>query len=254
MRSIVTLLAFIGVLFAATPSLAQLAPPKDPRARAENDEGNRLYKLGEFKEAIGHYEAGARLSDAPVFLYNLAQSHRQLGNYEKAIWFYERFLSSGHVDPEVAMYVRNFIKVMKAKLAQEVRDTPPTEPEPRSEPASPPEANIRSPEKPEPWHADIVGWSLAGAGFVAGGVGIGFLVSASGLDDQAKSEADQTRRDQLRSDASSRRTIGTVVTVTCAAVLVAGIIKLAIAPKPHERPAPLSVAVGPGTILLSGRF
>ena len=152
------------------------------------------------------------------------------------------------------MYVRNFIKVMKAKLAQEVRDTPPTEPEPRSEPAAPPPANIRSLEQPEPWYADIVGWSLSGAGLVAAGVGIGFLVSASGLDDQAKSEPDQSRRDQLRSDAASRRTIGAVVTVTGAAVLVAGIIKLAISPKPYPSRSHVSVLLGPGSVLLSGRF
>lgn len=265
MRRIHPLLICLFVLAtSAGPAIAQLASPKDPKAKAENDEGNRLYKLGHFEEAIAHYEAAARISDEPVLMYNLGQANRQLGRYKKSIWFYERFLGMGNVDPEVAMYVRNFIKVMKAKLADEVRDRPPVDPEPRDSTQTTTQdgdklatrAAAPSPatDEAKPWHDDLIGWSLAGGGVVIAGVGIGFLASASGLDDDAANQPNQTRRNHLQEQANSRRTVGAILGVTGAAVLVAGIVKLAIFPKAKGVEHDLALTVMPGGILLSGRY
>ena len=103
-----------------------------------------------------------------------------------------------------------------------------------------------------PWHADTVGWSLSGAGVALAGVGIGYFVSAGNLTDDARRELSQDRRQGLRDQAESRKTLATVLTLGGAAVLSAGIVKLVLTDNPRD--GSISVAIFPNGIGIGGRF
>lgn len=67
------------------------ADPKD--ARAWVSEGNQQYQLGHFEAATVAYEKAYELTSAPGILYNLAQCHRMEGHFERAAFYYQRYLS-----------------------------------------------------------------------------------------------------------------------------------------------------------------
>jgi hypothetical protein len=67
------------------------AKPTRPEARDHLDRGNRLFRLGELDQAIEAYKAGSLLEDAPLFHFNLGQSFRKAGQYDKALWHFDQF-------------------------------------------------------------------------------------------------------------------------------------------------------------------
>lgn len=122
---------FVGVLGSANAwADHSLARPSKREARDRLDRGNRLYKEAKWEEAITEYVAGAKVEPAPVFFYNLGQCHRKRGEYQAALLFYERFVTSGQPEGEVLAAVQAFMAEMRAQLANRAQTMPPTEPEP----------------------------------------------------------------------------------------------------------------------------
>jgi tetratricopeptide (TPR) repeat protein len=85
----------------ATTSAAQPAPPppsqatvQDPKLQARKlfDEATEHYKLGRFAVALEGYESAYALFKAPAFLFNIAQCHFQLRNWDRAAFFFEGYL------------------------------------------------------------------------------------------------------------------------------------------------------------------
>jgi tetratricopeptide (TPR) repeat protein len=58
----------------------------------------KAYTLGHFPEAIEEFEKAYEMRSEPIFLYNIAQSHRQSNSPQRAIFFYRRYLEA---DPNV---------------------------------------------------------------------------------------------------------------------------------------------------------
>ncbi len=50
------------------------------------------YKLGKFENALGEYSKAYEMLPLPGFLFNIGQCHRQLGAYERAVFFYKGYL------------------------------------------------------------------------------------------------------------------------------------------------------------------
>ena len=71
-------------------------------AHARFNRGVKLYNLGHFEAAIPEFEAAYDLDPAPILIFNIAQSHRQLGNKERAIFFYRRYLEQESNPPNRA--------------------------------------------------------------------------------------------------------------------------------------------------------
>jgi hypothetical protein len=129
----------IGIaLFVVTVLLAS-------RARAESaktffDAGVRQYNLGHFQEAIAEFEKAYNVDPAPILLFNIAQSHRQLGDKERALFFYRRYLEQA---PNAANKgeVEQRMKDLSASLQQEreLKQKPPPGVETKEvAPANPP--------------------------------------------------------------------------------------------------------------------
>ncbi len=91
------LVVAIALLAGAAPALAQPAPPAPSaqeieRAKALFQEGTDAYKRGEFPTALAAYEEAHKLYPAPQFLFNIAQCHFQLKNWDRAEFFFEGYL------------------------------------------------------------------------------------------------------------------------------------------------------------------
>jgi tetratricopeptide (TPR) repeat protein len=85
----VSLVAALLVAFVATDARADDATDK---ARAEFQDANQHYRLGQFEDALAAYKRAYEQRPLPEFLFNIGQCHFNLGNYERSIFFYESFL------------------------------------------------------------------------------------------------------------------------------------------------------------------
>ena len=246
--------------------------PKDPVAREHLEQGNRYYRVLEYDKAIEEYKAGASVEGHEIFYYNLGQAFRQTGQYEEAIRMYEQWLARAKNVGDLRQVVEGHIEQMKAELAKKASTQPPTgpggdndaetrpeAPRPAAKVPSPTEAarsslqrqenddneGVQSPLRGEPWYADGLGWGLTGGGLITLGAGVGLLISASGIDDDAAREDREAIRNELRDKAATRRTLGYAIGGIGSALAIAGVTKLAITAGP-ERSSPsgqLSLAV-----------
>lgn len=105
---------------AASPvDVAQAAKDREDKAFAKSEykEGLKAYNLGSYTEAIRHFEVAYRRWGDPMFLYNIAQCRRQLGEYKEALRVYERFLHDGADEASKAIAEQQ-IAAVKAEIAK----------------------------------------------------------------------------------------------------------------------------------------
>lgn len=140
----------LAVVFAMAlvPSIAD-AQPKTPGDYFK--EGEEQYNLGNFDAAIKAFQEGFRLepveSKKAVYLYNIAQTYRQMGNNcAKAQFFYKRFLElkerdtvkplSQRTRDTVEGYIRELETCARAEDAAAKRppEAPPDDPKPEPKP------------------------------------------------------------------------------------------------------------------------
>jgi tetratricopeptide (TPR) repeat protein len=247
-------------MLATSAHADELAKPSDAIALEHLTTGNLYYRrLHDFEKAIEEYKAGALREDAPVFSYNLAQCYRMLGRYKDAIWHYERFLDRGKPRGEVEVFVRKLIAEMKGELEKTAMKQPVIEPAPHSASSSPDHsvplpvgvAPIVVARRPQ-WYEDTFGWGMAGTGMVTVGASGLMFLSASRLTDQANAEPNQQAQRELRDKADTRQLLGTVIGVGGAALIVTGVVKLAI--NGGDQPHGLGLRVGRGGVMVFGRF
>lgn len=59
--------------------------------------GEKLFALGKFDEALEQYQQAFEAKPLPGFLYNIGQCHRNLGNFDQAIFSFRKYLT---LEPE----------------------------------------------------------------------------------------------------------------------------------------------------------
>lgn len=255
--------SFASPAWANDPALAE---PKEPTARQHFTQGNRLYRIRKFDEAIAEYQAGAIIELAPVFDYNLGQCYRQLGQYTDAIWHYERFLKNGRPGAELHAFVTKFLQQMHAELERKAMTQPPTEVAETGSPRAP-LRGAPSASRPDPapsivvrgdaqWYSDRIGWILVAGSGVGGGVAAYLLMRASGLREDADRTLDEDRRSGLRDASTTCRLVGTIVGIGSAGLIAAGMVKLAIHSDERLQPSSQSWSVGasPHGFYVFGQF
>ncbi|MCK6552047.1 tetratricopeptide repeat protein [Myxococcota bacterium] len=89
-RRAIHVILLVAGLLALGPSVARADRSK---ALALYERGTIAYNLRDFRAAITHYEAAYKEYPAPEFLFNIAQSYRQLDDCEQAVHFYKRYLA-----------------------------------------------------------------------------------------------------------------------------------------------------------------
>lgn len=220
--------------------------------------GLARYKLGRWEEAVDLLEQAYEEYPEPDILYNLAQAHRQLKHYEKAVFYYRAYLRD-RTDAANRAAIEDIVRKLDVIIEREQasgKEPPQDVKEPpsgwRGAPRGPDGPDRPSP--PSAWYADTWGWTFTASGVVALAVGGGFLWNAHDLDGQADDPGvDSLEAGRLRDSADTRRTIGTWTGVGGGALLVAGIVKLAWTESP-PRQRDAALVVGYGWIGLSGRF
>jgi len=70
---------------------ARAAQPEPARALFEQAEVK--FNLGNFEQAAADYQAAYELDHRPALLFNVGQCYRNLGDYERARFFYLRYLT-----------------------------------------------------------------------------------------------------------------------------------------------------------------
>jgi len=115
----------VGVGFGAPVARADDAQ----KARELFTQGNTSFDLGQFDKAIDAWQSGYQLKNDPGFLYNIAQAYRTMGDAQKAIFFYKRYLSNApkaHNRPEVEQKIEALQKQLS--LQEQAKGLPPPGP------------------------------------------------------------------------------------------------------------------------------
>lgn len=89
------------------------------RARVKYTEGTEAYEHGDFHQALESFDAAYELAPLPGLLFDVAQCHRQLGAFERAAFFYRRYLALSEEEPANAPLVKELIAEMDSQVEQE---------------------------------------------------------------------------------------------------------------------------------------
>jgi tetratricopeptide (TPR) repeat protein len=120
MRGLYVLLAAAMILCAAAPAAADKA-----KAEAHYKKGFTAYNLGKFDEAIEEFTAAFEEEPDSEYLYALAGAHRLGTNYERAAFYYRRYLGlnpNASNRPEIEGWIVQLDKAAADKaLAEKAR-------------------------------------------------------------------------------------------------------------------------------------
>ncbi len=115
-----------------TPDDPEMKPPptNDPRDRAKeySIRGRKNYDLGKFRRAVALYTRAYEEYSDGAFLFNIAQSYRQLDECKQSLFFYKRFLSVQKAIPAATKaQVDGFVLQLEAcvKTQDDIRRRPP---------------------------------------------------------------------------------------------------------------------------------
>lgn len=98
MRGAWMILLMVGLLGGmADPARAHEDSPEANAARRAYSDGAQLYREGRYSDALARFQAGYALRPDPVFLFNIAQCYRRLGQSKKAITTYEAYLEQPNI-------------------------------------------------------------------------------------------------------------------------------------------------------------
>jgi tetratricopeptide (TPR) repeat protein len=100
------------------PSVALAESGDAVRSRKHYEAGRALYDVGNYQAALAEFSAGYELVPRPLFLLNIGQCHRKLGNYDKARESFDEFLKVAPKDePARARAVQLISEVERERAA-----------------------------------------------------------------------------------------------------------------------------------------
>jgi tetratricopeptide (TPR) repeat protein len=85
-------------------------------AKRHYERGQKLFALQKFDEALDQFQQAFDAKPIPDFLFNIGQCHRNLGDYEAAVFSFKRYLK---LDPDAANreQVEELITQLEEKMA-----------------------------------------------------------------------------------------------------------------------------------------
>jgi hypothetical protein len=175
----VRIFAFVLALVVAAPAaLAQVDEATMARAQKHFKKGEKLYALGKFEDALKQYEKAYEYSELPELLFNIGQCHRNLDNYEEAIFSFKKYLSEKPAADNRAAVEKLIEELTEAQRKREAARPTPPRPRQRLEPVpSSNEPEIPPPpvyEEDSPFYTRW--WFWGGVVVVGGAVAAGVLL------------------------------------------------------------------------------
>jgi hypothetical protein len=159
----------------------------DKRARELFLKGDRAYAEGDYETALSSFEAAYALSGRHALLYNMANAHERLGQYDQALDKLRRFL------PHASSGQQGLLEKRMQALQMRIDDQAATKKAAPVPPSTPPEADSERAEKgnetagsPPVSSPPYLGYALVGVGAV--GLGLGTYFGMQALD--ARSDAE----------------------------------------------------------------
>jgi tetratricopeptide (TPR) repeat protein len=228
----------------AIPAAAANPNPALQEARELTSRATVEYDVGHFDQALELYTRAYERYPKPALLFDIGQCHRQLGHYERAIFFYQGYLRGQPEAPNrplVEKFLADSQQQLDAQRAAAANSPPPTTAAPSAEQGaiSPTQASTDaspSPDATAPADAttpkkgmsvmEIAGLAMAGTGVVLLIVGIVEGLQASSLQNQVSNVSSQhgTWSAQDQSSYNSGKSAATTANVlyVTGAVLLAG--------------------------------
>jgi tetratricopeptide (TPR) repeat protein len=153
---------FLVLFLASAPTpvgarvLAYADPPPDESEQAARElfrKAEISFNLGKFADALSDYQAAYEAKPLAGFLFNIAQCYRHMGNYERARFFYRRYLT---VDPKTPnrRLVTDLIAEVTRLMDDPANKPAPTPPPPILAPQPPPV--VAAPVRAAPQAAPLV--------------------------------------------------------------------------------------------------
>lgn len=87
---VVALVAVVALAFGGRAARADDAATRE--AKKHFQKGEKLFALGKFEQALAEYQAAYEAKPLPKLLFNIGQAHRNLDNYQQAIFAYRKYL------------------------------------------------------------------------------------------------------------------------------------------------------------------
>lgn len=282
MRTSWTARTLVLLGLASAPLLAQVsayaqAPGADAEARALVlfEAAEVRYQEGRYREAIDLLEDAWSIHPEPAMLYNMGLSHEELGEHDRALEVYRRYLALDPESPVRASVEERIARLEGGSAAVSVdagsETAPPEEAEPVADPAADaapgdaPDGSARATPLADPaptitptprteTGGGVGPWPLilggAGVAVLAGGVALG-LGSQAALDDAETNEVHLEARQSFRR-AETFSTLANVCFVAGGVLAGTGLLWLAVGSSGSPEEAPVSVGVGLGSIFLRG--
>ncbi len=112
------LLAVFGTAAWSAPAHARASAADKAKAKKLFEKGELHYQQGEFTKALSAYRLAHKTYRHPAFIFNIAQCHRQLKHYSKALFFYRLFLAE-QPNASNKSGVKRRIREMKKQVAKQ---------------------------------------------------------------------------------------------------------------------------------------
>jgi tetratricopeptide (TPR) repeat protein len=216
-----------ALVVASTPAFA--AKPPLEQAKALTREATVEYDVGHFDQALELYTKAYEIYPKPALLFDIAQCHRLLGHYERALFFFHGYLREEPDAPN---------RPLAERLLQETQDkydaerqahaestaaeppapaapTPVPSMVPSSGEASPPSAESSASTAPLSPTFQVVGLVTAGVGVAMLGVGVYEGLNAASLSKKIEQLSAQhgAWSSQYQNDYNAGKTSATVADV-----------------------------------------
>ena len=82
----------IALILTSSPCLAQTDGSLQ-KAKRLFEKGETQYRLGDFREALNSYQSALKQARRSSIIFNIAQCHRQLKRWKKALFYYNLYLA-----------------------------------------------------------------------------------------------------------------------------------------------------------------
>jgi tetratricopeptide (TPR) repeat protein len=123
----------LSALVALAPVRGLAADPAEMKAKALFKDGQQSYDLGQFAKALELYSEAYKLKPLPGFLFNIAQCHRQMGNWEQSAFFFGRFIDNSNPKAPNIEVARELLEDARRKQAQAAEEAKAAEDRRRAE-------------------------------------------------------------------------------------------------------------------------